>query len=107
MSDMERLCRCSHGERDHLGTCYCCPCVKFVVDPRSISLPEHLETVAHAIEGALDELNTYKGKDRQTGMPVWVSGDDFRAYGELIDMLEHVEMLRGRLKTGQWKGRGN
>lgn len=105
MNPLERLCKCSHGEREHLGNCYCCPCTKFVVDPRTITLWEHLEMLANALEGTLEELNTYKGRDKRTNMPVWVSGDDFRAHGELLEMLERVEMLRGKLKTGAWTGR--
>lgn len=82
-----------------------CACPVFVSDPRCLSLTDHLEAIALGLGGALEELNTYQGMDKQTRMPVWSSGDDFSAHADLLDMLQVIERLRGRLKLGLWAGR--
>jgi hypothetical protein len=102
----DKLCKCSHTEEDHsCGPCFKCACVTFLLDVRTLGLGQHLDRVCDAIEGALDELNTYKGVTKGTKMPVWASGDDFRGHAELIEMLERVSALRARLQVGEWAGR--
>lgn len=108
------LCVCGCPEIDHQARpvgatvgriCRLCRCPDFKPDPRTISLAQHLEACSLALQGTLDEVNTYKGMDRKIGMPVWSSGDDFRAHAEILEAFQTIENLRGRLESGVWIGR--
>jgi len=108
------LCTCGHTEAHHsphnvgkhVGRiCSVCTCAHFVADSRTMGLLPKLEAAVMAVEAVLDELNTYKGRDRASHLPVWASGDDMRAHAEAIDVLEILEGLRATLRAGLWHGR--
>ena len=108
------ICTCGCLEVDHQAQavgahvgriCRLCRCPDFKADPRTVGLAQHLEACSLALQGALDEVNTYKGLDRKTKMAVWSSGDDFRAFAEILEAFQTIENLRGRLAAGLWAGR--
>lgn len=112
--NQDRLCVCGCPERSHserpIGQavkriCYGCKCPDFLVDKRSLSLTDRLADASAALRNLLDEVNTYQGINKSTGMAVWSSGDDLKAHGQVMEAFEIVETLRANLAAGTWIGR--